>query len=300
MYGAHLIKNGALQIVNRMIERGWLTHLATNGAGVIHDWELAYLGRTEESVQRNVAVGKFGAWEETGRCLHLALLAGGMAEEGYGRSVGRFISEDGVNLPTTQSLEAALRSEPGHPSAPARADLLRAMLAHKLPGGKIEVIHRWKGTSVLGQAFKSNVPLTVHPGIGYDIIANHPMFNGAAIGRAAELDFRQFGGAVERLDGGLVLSVGSAVMAPQVFEKSLSCVNNLRLQASRSIVSGHTFYVVDLQDGGRWDWTKGEPPKEHPAYYLRFCKSFSRMGGEMNYVQCDNVAFLHNLLNRLG
>jgi hypothetical protein len=223
-----------------------------------------------------------------------------LTDDGFGRSLGRFIIEDGVTLPSMESLEASLRSEPAHPLAPAQADLLRAMLTHKLAGGKIEVIHRWKSTSVLGQAFGLNVPLTVHPGIGYDIIANHPMFNGAAVGRAAELDFRQFGTAVERLDGGVLLSVGSAVMAPQVFEKSLSCVNNLRLQTGRSIVRGTTFYVVDLQDGGRWDWTKGEPPKDHPAYYLRFCKTFSRMGGMMNYVQSDNVAFLHNLLSRLG
>jgi hypothetical protein len=40
----------------------------------------------------------------------------------------------------------------------------------------------------------------------------------------------------------------------------------------------------------------GEPPKDHPAYYLRFMKSFSRMGGTMQYVQCDNVLFLHNLV----
>ena len=89
-------------------------------------------------------------------------------------------------------------------------------------------------------------------------------------------------------------------MAPQVFEKSLSGVNNLRLQAGRSIVRDHTMYVVDIQDGGNWDWSQGEPPKTNPAYYLRFCKSFSRMGGKMNYVQCDNVAFLHHLLNLLG
>src|SRR5207302_4389632 len=122
--------------------------------------------------------------------------------------------------------------------------------------------------------------------------------NGAALGRAAGIDFRIFGDAVEKLDGGVVLSVGSAIMGPQVFEKAVSCVNNLRLQANRSIVRGHNIYVVDIQDGGNWDWTKGEPQKDNPAYYLRFCKSFSRMGGEMKYVQCDNVAFLHNLLQQ--
>ena len=299
MYGAHLVKNGALCIVNLLAERGWLTHLATNGAGAIHDWELAFLGRTEESVKQNVATGTFGTWDETSRYIHLALLAAALRNEGFGRSLGRFITEEGATLPAVESLEKTLRDEPAHPLAPARAELLRAMLTHKLPAGQIQVKHPWMEASILAQAFRHNVPLTVHPGIGYDIISNHPMFNGAAIGRAAEMDFRLVGSAVEGLDGGVVLSVGSAIMAPQVFEKSLSCVNNLRLQAGRTIVHDHALYVVDIQDGGKWDWAKGEPPKDNPAYYLRFCKSFSRMGGAMSYLQCDNVAFLHHLLRRL-
>jgi hypothetical protein len=300
MYGAHLVKNGALSIVNRLIERGQVTHLATNGAGTIHDWELAFLGRTEESVRKNVAAGTFGTWDETGRYIHLALLAGALDGHGYGRSLGRFIEENGASLPTTDFLTNLLRSEPTHPSSPARVELLRTMVAHKIPSGRIEVKHPWKATSILAHAFRNHVPLSVHPGIGYDIIATHPMFRGAVIGRAADIDFRLIGAAVEKLDGGVVLSVGSAIMAPQVFEKSLSCVNNLRLQAGRKIVSGHTIYVVDIQDGGNWDWSRGEPPKDNPAYYLRFCKSFARMGGTMKYVQADNVAFLHNLLHALS
>jgi hypothetical protein len=296
MCGAHLVKNGAHCIVNALIERGWITHLATNGAGSIHDWELAFLGRTEESVRENVATGTFGAWDETGRNIHLALLAGALREEGYGCSLGRFIIEDGVTLPTADSLEKSLREEPAHPLAPARADLLQAMLSNKISSGRIEVKHPWKETSIFAQAFRHNVPLTVHPGIGYDIIANHPMFSGAMIGRAAEMDFRLLGSSIEQLDGGVVLSIGSAIMAPQVFEKSASCVNNLRLQVGRKILHDHTIYVVDIQDGGNWDWSRGEPPKDNPAYYLRFCKSFSRMGGAMKYVQCDNVAFMQNLL----
>jgi hypothetical protein len=125
------------------------------------------------------------------------------------------------------------------------------------------------------------------------------MFNGAVIGRAAGQDFRRFCASVEGLDGGVVLSVGSAIMAPQVFEKSLSCVHNLRVQEERPLVSGHSIFVVDLQDGGDWDWSQGEPPKTSAAYYLRFCKSFSRMGGEMRYVQADNAAFIHGLLHAL-
>jgi hypothetical protein len=300
MYGAHLVKNGALSIVNALIEGGWLTHLATNGAGTIHDWELAFQGLTEESVRDNVATGTFGTWDETGRNIHLALLVGALREEGYGRSLGRFIVEDGVTLSGAKELERLLRDEPAHPLAPARAELLQAMLTHHLPTGRTEVKHPHKDCSILAQAFRRNIPLTVHPGIGYDIIANHPMFSGAVIGRAADADFRLFGASVENLDGGVVMSVGSAIMAPQVFEKSISCVNNLRLQAGRKIVHDHTIYVVDIQDGGNWDWSHGEPPKDNPAYYLRFCKSFARMGGEMKYAQCDNVAFLHNLLTTLN
>jgi hypothetical protein len=299
MYGAHLIKNGAMRIVNELGERGCLTHLATNGAGTIHDWELAYLGRTEESVRQNVATGTFGTWEETGRNILLALLTGGLRQEGYGRSLGRFIAEDGTTLPSTASLEQALRAEPTHPLAPARAELLQAMLVHHLPSGPLKVEHPWNATSVLGQAFRQNIPCSVHPGIGYDIIVTHPLFNGAAVGRASELDFGLLSRAVEGLDAGVVLSVGSAIMAPQVFEKSLSCVNNLRLQSGRPVVRDFSIYVVDIQDGGNWDWSQGEPPKDNPAYYLRFCKSFARMGGSMRYVQCDNVAFLHNVLWRL-
>lgn len=299
MFGAHLVKNGLLSVVNQLVERGWVTHLATNGAGTIHDWELAFLGKTEESVRENVATGTFGTWEETGRYIHIALMAGATHGEGYGQSLGRLIEEDGVTLPDVTLLERDLRDAPTHPLTPARAELLRAMTAHKLPAGRIRVKHPWKETSILAHAFRRNIPCTVHPGIGYDIISNHPMFRGAVIGRAADIDFRLFGSAVDKLDGGVVMSVGSAVMSPQVFEKSLSCVNNLRLQAKREIVRDHTMFVVDIQDGGNWDWSRGEPPKDSPAYYLRFCKSFARMGGEMKYAQCDNVAFMHNLLNEL-
>ncbi len=299
LYGAHLIKNGGAQILGELMARDWITHLGTNGAGTIHDWEFSYLGRSTESVKKNVATGSFGTWDETGRCLQLALMAGALEGRGYGGSLGKFIIDDGVTLPTAAELTAALRAEPAHPLAPARAELLQAITVHQLPTGRIQVVHPWKHASVLGNAHRLGVPFTVHPGIGYDIIANHPMFNGAVIGRGADTDFRLFGTAVEGLDGGVVLSVGSAIMAPQVFEKSISCVNNLRLQAGRRIVHDHSIHVVDIQEGGNWDWSQGEPPKDNPAYYLRFCKSFSRMGGVMHYVECDNAAFLHNLWHRL-
>lgn len=300
IYGAHLLRNGAARILERLMAAGWITHLATNGAGTIHDWEYAWYGASTESVEMNVASGTFGTWDETAINIHRALMAGALDGWGYGRSLGRLIWEDGVTLPSTLDLTAIIAAEPAHPLTAARADLLRTMLAFGWPEGRIVVEHRWKPASILAQAYRHGVPLTVHPGIGYDIIANHPVFNGGAIGRAAEWDFKLFGGSVEQLDGGVVLSVGSAIMGPQVFEKSLSCVNNLRLQQSRDVVRDLAIYVVDLQDGGGWDWTQGEPPKTNPAYYLRFCKSYSRMGGGMQYLQCDNALFIHNLFRELS
>ncbi len=297
MYGAHLLRNGAARIVTELMERGWITHIATNGAGTIHDWEFAWLGRSCESVEQNVATGTFGAWEETGRNIHLALLAGGLRGEGYGAALGRFIHEDGCTFPAPEELREALT----HPAADAsaQAEVLTVMRRHALAAGRHEVIHKWKHASILAQAFRLGVPATVHPGIGYDIVSCHPLFNGAAIGRAAETDFHSICASVDRLDDGVLLAVGSAVMAPQVFEKSLSCVHNVRFQNDRPAVAGHSIYVVDLQDGGNWDWSQGEPPKTSAAYYLRFCKSFSRMGGAMQYAQCDNLAFVHNLLHAL-
>jgi hypothetical protein len=300
IYGAHLLRNGAAQILERMMARGWLTHLATNGAGTIHDWEYAWFGASTESVEMNVATGTFGTWHETATNIHRAVMAGALDGMGYGRSLGRYIIEDGCTLPDPAQLAKQIAANPSDPLTAARADLLHAMSMQHWPAGKNQVEHRFKEASILAQAWKHGVPMTVHPGIGYDIISNHPVFSGSAIGRGAELDFKLFGGSVEGLDGGVVLSVGSAIMGPQVFEKSVSCVNNLRLQSGRKIIQGHTTYVVDIQDGGNWDWSQGEPPKSNPAYYLRFCKSYSRMGGEMHYVQCDNAAFIHHLYRALA
>ena len=93
------------------------------------------------------------------------------------------------------------------------------------------------------------------------------------------------------LDGGVVFNVGSAIMGPQVFEKSLSCVNNLRLQEGRPIVNGHHIFVVDLQDGGNWDWSHGEPPKESAAFTCSLLQKLPPHRREYHYLRCDNVAF---------
>ncbi len=300
IYGAHLIKNGAAAIVAAMMKRGWLNHLATNGAGSIHDWEFAWLGRSTECVRSNLGTGSFGTWDETGRYLMLSMLVGGTFRKGYGQSVGEMIAEDELVFPEPEEIEDLIRKFPSSAETAGRVDLLRAMRRFSIPAGPMKIPHKWKHGSVFGQAVLNQVPLTVHPGIGYDIISTHPLYSGGVVGRAANVDFSRFSAALENLDEGVVLSIGSAIMGPQVFEKSMSCVNNLRIQQKRPIVSGHEIHVVDLQDGGNWNWDEGEPPIDNPAYYLRFCKSYARMGGRMVYHCCDNLAFVHHLYHALS
>jgi len=127
----------------------------------------------------NVAEGMFGAWHETALHIHLALLAGGVRREGYGRSLGRMIWEDGVTLPTIEELEASIRAEPGHPLTAARADLLRAMRVHGLQPGRTDVTHRWKQASIVAQAFRAGGAKPGPRGIGPRSPTNTSLFHGA-------------------------------------------------------------------------------------------------------------------------
>jgi hypothetical protein len=87
------------------------------------------------------------------------------------------------------------------------------------------------------------------------------------------------------------MSIGSVVMSPMIFEKALSMSQNLIMQKGGHI-DNHYMLIVDLAKSD-WDWQKnGEPPMDNPAYYLRYCKTFNRMGGEMHYLTADNRDFL--------
>ncbi|MEW6670023.1 MAG: hypothetical protein AB1512_32840 [Thermodesulfobacteriota bacterium] len=81
--------------------------------------------------------------------------------------------------------------------------------------------------SLLAGAYERNIPVTVHVALGTDIIHCHPAADGAAIGEASHLDFRIFAGLVSRLEGGVYINLGSAVVLPEVFLKALSLVRNL-------------------------------------------------------------------------
>ena len=295
-YGAHLVKNGAGPLLNRLIEAGLATHLATQGAGIIHDWEFSFQGHSGESVRENAPLGTFGAWDETGRYLNLAVLAGAAEGLGFGESIGRMIAEDRIVLPSTEQLRQSIAADPAHPLAAAKADLLWTMETFGLPSGAMPVAHPFKVCSVPCCAYQHGVPFTVHPGIGYDIIVNHPMYHGGAIGRAAGRDARIFAASVDRLEGGVHVSIGSCHHESAGVREGIQRGQRHSGQGRPQTLEGHHLVIVDLQDGGGWDWSRGEPPSTNPAYYLRFCKSFYRMGGTLDYIRCDNRVFLVELL----
>ena len=299
-FGAHAIKNGLAPVLIRLAERGWLTHLATNGAGVIHDWEFAYQGASSEDVRENLARGEFGLWRETGLYLNLALAVGAHAGLGYGEAIGSLVQREGLDIPAPGTLaeEAGALAGERPEQAAAAADLLAVLRRLDLPPGFLALPHPWKPFGLQAAAFRLGLPFTAHPMFGHDIIYSHPACSGAAVGRAAERDFLSFVSSVAGLSGGVYLSVGSAVMSPMIFEKALSMARNVAHSDGRR-VEDFRIFVVDLAPPS-WDWLRdGEPPPEHPSYYLRFMKTFSRAGAPVAYVQADNRAFLGGLCAEL-
>lgn len=99
LMGAHVIKVGLSRFVVDLIERGWVTHIALNGAGSIHDFELALAGATTESVAHYIRDGRFGMWQETGRINDIAREAAA-GQIGLGEALGRAILEG--NFPNAE------------------------------------------------------------------------------------------------------------------------------------------------------------------------------------------------------
>ncbi len=299
-FGAHTIKNCLSPVMIALMEEGYLTHLATNGAGIIHDWEFAFQGHSSEDVRENVSVGEFGIWQETGFFINLALVVGAYEGKGYGASVGSFILNDGANIPSEKELEdiiAAFLKNSDYNKTSSAIDLLQKVREFNLSAGKNETLHPFKKYSVQAQAYKLGIPLTGHPMFGHDIIYTHPMNTGSAIGHAAERDFLTYADGVSKLEGGVYLSIGSAVMSPMIFEKSLSMSRNVAIQKNEKI-EDFSIHVVDIAKS-TWDWSNGEPPETDSAYYLRYMKTFNRMGGRISYTKADNRDFLLALYQEL-
>lgn len=128
----------------------------------------------------------------------------------------------------------------------------------------------YRSISILAAAYRLAIPLTVHIGIGYDIIHEHPNCDGAATGALSYNDFLKFAKVVQRLQNGVIMNFGSSVMAPEVFLKALSMARNLAHQQNKEI-RHFTTLVCDLARLPRN--TKKEPPRNHAAYYFRPLKT---------------------------
>ena len=93
MAGAHVLRSGVQRFLIDLMERGLLSCIALNGAGMIHDYELALIGATTESVANYIKDGRFGLWQETGVINDIISDAAGQSM-GLGEAVGRFIEEE--------------------------------------------------------------------------------------------------------------------------------------------------------------------------------------------------------------
>ena len=247
MMGAHVIKRGLSRYVIDLMERGVLTHVGVNGACVIHDYELALVGATTESVARYVQEGQFGLWEETGR-LNDIIRRGVEQGMGIGEAVGEVI---------------------------AKGDF------------------PYKEVSIFAAGYRLRIPATVHVGIGYDIIHEHPNCDGAALGEASYRDFLVITEAISHLQGGVLLNFGTSIMGPEVYLKALAMARNVARQKEDQI-NQFTTAVFDLQDLGTD--VHRTPPKSEPAYYFRPFKTILvrtvRDGGESFYIRDYHQATL--------
>ncbi len=244
MAGAHLVRSGVQRHVIDLMQRGYLSGVALNGGGMIHDFELALVGATTESVTRYLADGQFGMWRETSRINEIVATAA-RAGQGLGAAVGGAIA-----------------------------------------GGD----YPHKDISILAAGVRLGIPVTVHVGIGYDIVHEHPNCDGAAYGHTSYTDFLTFAALVERIAGGVVMNFGSAVMAPEVFLKALAMARNVATQTGRRI-DGFTTLVTDLRDLPAGAGTSLE--HKTPDYYYRPLKTMLVRavagGGESFYVNGDHA-----------
>lgn len=182
--GAHVIKNGLSKYLIEMMKKGIITHISSNGAGSIHDFELALIGGTSENVPTAIEDGSFGMWEETGKLMNEAINKGANLGMGYGQSLATFIEQNPEMFP-------------------------------------------YKEDCVLYQAYKNNIMATYHIALGTDIIHQHPTCKFGAIGITSGVDFKRICYSVSKMEKGVFLNFGSAVIGPEVFLKALSISRNL-------------------------------------------------------------------------
>jgi len=112
MYGGHVIKCGLGPLLVNWIRNGTVSFLATNGAGTIHDVEMALFGETSEDVEAGIADGSFGMWQETGEVYSAALNRSSETRAGLGEALGLEVLERGGNMDISPLAAAAFAGVP--------------------------------------------------------------------------------------------------------------------------------------------------------------------------------------------
>ena len=196
--GAHVIKVGLTPVIIDLMEKGIITALAMNGACLVHDFEMAYQGKTSEDVDAEIGEGTFGMARETGGYINAAIVKGVGEGLGLGASVGKAIAE-GITL-TEKAASAA--------------------------NGR-GISFKYPEKSLLAAAHRLKVPAMVHVAMGTDIIHMHPSCDGAATGEGSLRDFRTFCSVVASMEGGVYINLGSAIILPEAFLKAVTLARNL-------------------------------------------------------------------------
>lgn len=154
--------------------------------------------------------------------------------------------------------------------------------------------------SIYAAGYRLGIPVTVHIGIGQDIIHQHPNCDPEALGRASYNDFLVFTKSVANLEGGVYLNYGTAVMGPEVYLKALSMARNVARQDGTTL-SNFATAVFDLADLGD-DLSREAPKTDHRYYYRPYKTILVRTvadGGESFYIRGDHRVTFPNLWKRV-
>ncbi|MDR0335868.1 MAG: hypothetical protein LBI18_02140 [Planctomycetaceae bacterium] len=241
MLGAPVIHNGNSPVLIKLMEEGYVTHYALNGAAAFQDFELAMVGGTMENVVRYVGEGQFGLWTETGEHFNEAIKEGFREGVGFGEAIGRAMDR-------------------GH--------------------------FPYRHNSLLWNAYRLGVPVTVHLVFGCDVYQELPNFDGGAAGAISYTDFLIYTQSITNLEGGCFYNFGSRTIGPEVYLKALAMSRNIKHQHGQKIAH-FTTSVIDVLPLEGLDIHEA-PPKNDPRYYFRPWKTILARtvadGGESYYV----------------
>lgn len=159
----------------------------------------------------------------------------------------------------------------------------------------------FRSTSLLAGGFRTQVPVTVHVGLGCDIIHEHPNCDGAALGATSYTDFLIYADVISKLENGVFINFGSGVIGPEVYLKCLSMARNVAHQSGKRIANFTTavFDLLPLEGQNVHE----APSKSDPRYYFRPWKTIMARtvadGGESFYVQGEHRKTVSNLARKL-